>query len=162
MICSCHGVDAILIVGGDGYCRHSSKAGNNILSWHLNQRNLKFEIYYQICEFVVNLISDMIANNLNSSIAIHPGEMIKDEIEYRGIPQKALAAEIGLPASVLNEVLNGKRAVTTEYALLLEAALGIEADLWLRLQTEYNKQVAKSNPSFMARLEKIRQVAAFL
>ena len=52
---------------------------------------------------------DMIANNLNSSIAIHPGEMIKDEIEYRGISQKALAAEIGLPASVLNEVLNGKR-----------------------------------------------------
>ena len=100
-------------------------------------------------EFKVEGVSpDMIANNLNSSIAIHPGEMIKDEIEYRGISQKALAAEIGLPASVLNEVLNGKRAVTTEYALLLEAALGIEADLWLRLQA--------------ARLEKIRQVAAFL
>ena len=31
---------------------------------------------------------DMIANNLNSSIAIHPGEMIKDEIEYRGIHRK--------------------------------------------------------------------------
>lgn len=93
---------------------------------------------------------------------IHPGEMIKDEIEYRGITQKALAAEIGVPASVLNEVLNGKRAVTTEYALLLEAALGIEADLWLRLQLEYNKQVAKSNQSFMDRLAKIRNVAAFL
>lgn len=105
---------------------------------------------------------DMIANNLTPSQPIHPGEMIKDEIEYRGISQKALAAEIGLPTSVLNEVLNGKRAVTTEYALLLEAALGIEADLWLRLQTDYNKQVACSNPSFMARIEKIRHVAAFL
>ncbi len=105
---------------------------------------------------------DMIANNLNPSNVIHPGEMIKDEIEYRGISQKALAAEIGLPASVLNEVLNGKRAVTTEYALLLEAALGIEADIWLKLQSDYNKQVAKSDKTFMARLEKIRQVAAFL
>lgn len=105
---------------------------------------------------------DMIANNLNSSIPIHPGEMIKDEIEFRGISQKALAAEIGLPASVLNEVLNGKRAVSTEYALLLEAALGIEADLWLKLQSDYNKQIAKSDSSFVARLEKIRQVAAFL
>ncbi len=104
----------------------------------------------------------MIANNLNPSSPIHPGEMIKDEIEYRGISQKALAAEIGVPASVLNEVLNGKRAVTTEYALLLEAALGIEADLWLRLQSDYNKQVAQSNPSFLARLAKIRQAAAFL
>ncbi len=105
---------------------------------------------------------DMIANNLTPSNIIHPGEMIKDEIEYRGITQKALAAEIGIPVSVLNEVLNGKRAVTTEYALLLEAALGIEADLWLKLQSDYNKQVAKSNPSFVSRLERIRQVAAFL
>ena len=38
--------------------------------------------------------TDMIANNLNASNLIHPGEMIKDEIEYRGISQKALAAEI--------------------------------------------------------------------
>lgn len=105
---------------------------------------------------------EMIANNLNPSSPIHPGEMIKDEIEYRGISQKALAAEIGVPASVLNEVLNGKRAVSTEYALLLEAALGIEADLWLRLQADYNKQIAKTNPSFMARLAKIRQAATFL
>lgn len=104
----------------------------------------------------------MIANNLTPVSAIHPGEMIKDEIEFRGISQKALAAEIGLPASVLNEVLNGKRAVTTEYALLLEAALGIDADLWLKLQSDYNKQIAKSDSSFVARLERIRQVAAFL
>lgn len=104
----------------------------------------------------------MIANNLDPSQPIHPGEMIKDEIEYRGISQKELAAEIGIPASVLNAVLNGKRAVTTEYALLLEAALGIEADLWLRLQSDYNKQIAKSDPSFMERINRIRKVASFL
>lgn len=104
----------------------------------------------------------MIANNLNPSRPIHPGEMLRDEIEYRGISQKALASEIGIPASILNEVLNGKRAVNTEYALLLEAALGIEADLWLRLQADYNKQMAKSDPSFMERLARIRRVAAFL
>lgn len=105
---------------------------------------------------------DMIANNLMPSQPIHPGEMIKDEIEYRGISQKELAAEIGIPASVLNAVLNGKRAVTTEYALLLEAALGIEADIWLKIQSDYNKQVAKSNPSFMERINRIRKVAAFI
>ena len=111
---------------------------------------------------VEGVAPDMIANNLTPSNLIHPGEMIKDEIEYRGISQSALAKEIGLPPSVLNEVLNGKRAVTTEYALLLEAALGIEADIWLRLQTNYNKQKAKQDPGFMARLAKIRNVAAFL
>ncbi len=111
---------------------------------------------------VDGIAPDRIANNMNASNLIHPGEMIKDEIEYRGISQKALAAEIGVPASVLNEVLNGKRAVTTEYALLLEAALGIEADLWLRLQSDYNKQLAKSDPTFLARLARIRGVASFL
>lgn len=105
---------------------------------------------------------DMIANNLTPSQPIHPGEMIKDEIEYRGISQKDLAAEIGIPASVLNAVLNGKRAVTTEYALLLEAALGIDADIWLKIQADYNKQVAKSDPTFMERINRIRKVAAFL
>lgn len=104
----------------------------------------------------------MIANNVTPSVPIHPGEMIKDEIEYRGISQKALAAEIGVAPSVLNEVLNGKRAVTTEYALLLEAALGIEADLWLKLQMEYNKQIVRTNPGFIERLARIRNVAAFL
>lgn len=105
---------------------------------------------------------NMIANNLTPSQPIHPGEMIKDEIEYRGISQKDLAAEIGIPASVLNAVLNGKRAVTTEYALLLEAALGIEADIWLKLQADYNKEIAKANPSFIERINRIRKMAAFV
>lgn len=105
---------------------------------------------------------NMIANNLTPSQPIHPGELIKDEIEYRGISQKRLATEIGIPASVLNAVLNGKRAVTTEYALLLEAALGIDADIWLKMQSDYNKQIAKSSPSFIARINRIRQVAAFI
>lgn len=88
--------------------------------------------------------SKMIANNLTPRHPIHPGELIKDEIEYRGISQKDFAAEIGMPASALNAVLNGKRAVTTEYALLFEAALGVDANVWLRMQTAYNVQLAQS------------------
>ena len=44
----------------------------------------------------------------------HPGEVIKDEIEYRGISQRALAAQIGVSYTQLNEVLNGKRTLNTE------------------------------------------------
>lgn len=104
----------------------------------------------------------MIANNHTPSQPIHPGEMIKDEIEYRGISQKDFAAEIGMPASVLNAVLNGKRAVTTEYALLFEAALGIDANIWIGMQVAYNMYKTKSNPSFMERINRIRRVAAFI
>lgn len=102
------------------------------------------------------------ANSMTSSLLIHPGEMIKDEIEARGMTQKELAEKMGVSYTVFNEILNGKRPVTTEYALLLEAALGIDAGIWLRLQTDYNMQKAKADKSFMNRLENIRRCAAIL
>ena len=71
----------------------------------------------------------MIANNLTPLSPVHPGEMIKDEIEFRGISQKKLAVQTGISYTVLNEVLNCKRSVSIEYALLFEAALGIEAGI---------------------------------
>lgn len=104
----------------------------------------------------------MTADNIFPSEPIHPGELLKDELEYRGITQKAFANEIGIPASVLNDVVNGKRQVSTEYAMLIEAALGIEASLWLKTQADYNIQKARLNPDFMNRLKQIRSVASFL
>ena len=101
-----------------------------------------------------------IANNMTSSMLIHPGEMIKDEIIARGITQKELAKQMGVSYTVFNEILNGKRPVTTEYALLLEAALGPNASIWIGLQADYNMQKAKQDKSFMKRLEKIRKIAA--
>lgn len=64
----------------------------------------------------------MSANNLTSFEPTHPGEILKEEIEYRGVSQRKLAAQMGVSYSVLNEVLNAKRPVTAEYALLFEAA----------------------------------------
>ena len=101
-----------------------------------------------------------IANDMTSSMLIHPGEMIKDEIIARGITQKELAKQMGVSYTVFNEILNGKRPVTTEYALLLEAALGTNASIWIGLQSDYNMQKAKQDKSFMKRLEKIRKIAA--
>ena len=101
-----------------------------------------------------------IANNMTSSELIHPGEMIKDEIMARGLTQKELARQMGVSYTVFNEILNGKRPVTTEYALLLEAALGTSANIWLGLQADYNMQVVKQDKSFMKKLEKIRKIAA--
>ena len=63
------------------------------------------------------------ANDMIPSMLIHPGEMLKDEIEARGITQKDLAGRMGVSYTVFNEILNGKRPITTEYALLLEVCL---------------------------------------
>ena len=104
----------------------------------------------------------MIANNLTPAEPIHPGEILKDEIEYRGIPQRKLAAQMGISPTLLNEILNGKRAISTEYALLFEAALGIDPEPLLKIQSDYNLQVAKSDKSFAERLANIRKIVAVL
>lgn len=109
---------------------------------------------------IQNIVEGSIANNMTSSELIHPGEMIKDEIIARGLTQKELAQQMGVSYTVFNEILNGKRPVTTEYALLLEAALGTNANIWLGLQADYNMQKIKQDKSFMKRLESIRKYAA--
>lgn len=109
-----------------------------------------------------NIEPSLIANNLTPFEPSHPGELIRDELEAREMTQAALAEQIGVSPSLLNEVIKGKRAINTELALLLEAALGIDAILWLNLQNEYNMQVAKSDRSFMSRLAGIRKIAAVL
>lgn len=104
----------------------------------------------------------MVANNLEPHYLTHPGEVIKEELEFRGISQRRLAAEIGVPVSQLNEVLNTKRPLNAEMALLIEQALGIDAEPLLSLQVKYNILSAKRNKSFFDRLKKIPRIAAAL
>lgn len=104
----------------------------------------------------------MIANNLVAFEPTHPGEVLREELECRGITQTRLAKEIGLKVSLLNELINGKRDFTIEYAMMIEAALGIEADFWMNLQSSYNKGKLQRDSSFMKRLEGIRRIVAAL
>ncbi len=93
---------------------------------------------------------------------IHPGEIIKDELECRGISQRQLAQKIGISYSVFNEILNGKRPVNSEVAMLVEAALDVSAETLLKMQMRYNLQMTKENPLFISRLAEIRKVCAVL
>jgi len=83
------------------------------------------------------------AERLESDIAVHPGEMLGEEIEARGMPQKALAVAMGRPPQLVNEIVRGKKAITAETALQLEAALGIPAYLWLAKQSRYDLRIAQ-------------------
>lgn len=56
-----------------------------------------------------DISQDMIANNLTAAFPTHPGEILKDEIEYRGISQCRLAKDMGIAYSALNEILNCRR-----------------------------------------------------
>lgn len=73
-----------------------------------------------------------------------------------------LASEIGVPASQLNEVLNAKRPLSAEMALLIGQALDLDAAPLLALQMKYNLLSAKRNKSFLKRLKEIPRIAAVL
>lgn len=100
--------------------------------------------------------------NIFGAYPTHPGEVLKDEIEYRGISQRKLAAEMQISHTALNEILNAKRPVTTTSAYLFEAALDIPAEMLLKLQMRYDMQKAQNDKNLRARLAAIRKIAAVL
>ena len=76
-------------------------------------------------------------------IATHPGELIKDELKERNLTQKELSEMTGIKPSVLSETINGKRSVSLNVAVALEKALGISAEIWMNLQTQYDLDSAQ-------------------
>lgn len=105
---------------------------------------------------------NMIANNVTPFEPTHPGELLLNELQCRHISQARFASSIGVKASLINEIIKGKRGVNIEMALMLEAALGISSKIWINLQNEYNLHKAKSDETFMSRLAAIRNIAAIL
>ena len=103
-----------------------------------------------------------VANRMEPFAPTHPGVVLKEEIEYRGISQRRIAKEMGVLPTQLNEVLNGKRQLTTEYALLFEAVLNIAAEPLLEMQVRYNMIMAKRDKTLTERLANIRKIAAVL
>ena len=92
----------------------------------------------------------------------HPGEVLKDEIEYRGIPQTRLAKQMGMSYNILNDILNERRSLTPTTAMMFEAALNVPADSLMHLQLKYNMQAAQSDSKLSKRLAEIRKMAALL
>jgi len=80
----------------------------------------------------------VLANDLTPFMATHPGEVLRDEIEFRNLSQRKLAKQLGVSHSVLNEILNSRQPVDNEFALLIEATLGIEASLLINMQNRYD------------------------
>ena len=93
-------------------------------------------------------------------ITTHPGDVLKEELEARGISQKKFSEVLAVPYTQLNEILNGKRPVTTDFALMVEAALGINPELLINMQMRYNMSVARQKKPLIARLMNIKRACA--
>lgn len=69
----------------------------------------------------------------------HPGEMLLEEfLKPLGVSQSAFAVRLGVSFPRLNEIVRGKRGVTPDTALRLARVLGMSADFWLGLQTDWD------------------------
>ena len=77
------------------------------------------------------------ANDMVPRSAIHPDELLKDELEAREMKQVELAKELGIAKNVMSEIIHGKRNLTPELAVRLEDALGIKAEFWMKYQVGY-------------------------
>lgn len=86
--------------------------------------------------------------------ATHPGILIQDELEVRDdITQKELAILLGVKPSFLNEIIKGKRPITADIAILLEKALDIPADYWMKFQSQYEIDLAKLKEKNITKLQ---------
>ena len=77
---------------------------------------------------------------------IHPGEILLEEFfNPMGITQYRLAQTISVPPRRINEIVHGKRAISTDTELRLSRALGTSDRFWLNLQSRYDLDVAITN-----------------
>ena len=77
----------------------------------------------------------------------HPGEMLREEfLRPLNLRQTEVAQRLGISYPRLNELLHGKRGVTPDTALRLEALFGMEAQFWLNLQLAWDLYHAQHSP----------------
>jgi len=78
-------------------------------------------------------------------VPTHPGEILLNEfLAPLGVSQVELAAHIEVSVQRVNELVRGKRGVTSETAWLLSGAFGTTPEFWINLQTQHD--LAKSRP----------------
>ncbi|MDR0892405.1 MAG: HigA family addiction module antidote protein [Mediterranea sp.] len=93
---------------------------------------------------------------------VHPGEILNDEVEERGLSVQQLAEQMGIDYIELDGILHAQRPITPEVALLIEATLGLNADTLVNMQTGYDMQVARKDKKLRSRIDSIRRLTAII
>jgi antitoxin HigA-1 len=74
--------------------------------------------------------------------AIHPGEILAQELEELAVSPTELARQLEVPANRITQIINGKRAITGDTALRLGHWFGMSPQFWLNLQSAYEIRIA--------------------
>jgi addiction module HigA family antidote len=80
-------------------------------------------------------------NQLKPDYAVLPGDTLKETLDALGMSQADLAERTGRPVKTINEIIQGKAALTPETALQLEKVLSIPASFWNNLEQNYQESL---------------------
>jgi addiction module HigA family antidote len=75
--------------------------------------------------------------------AIHPGEILADELAEVGVTPAELSRQIKVPPNRLSQIIHGRRGITGDTALRLGHWFGTSPQFWLNLQSAYDIRVAQ-------------------
>ncbi|MEZ5823377.1 MAG: HigA family addiction module antitoxin [Geminicoccaceae bacterium] len=75
---------------------------------------------------------------------VHPGEILADELEERGLSCAGLARAMGVPENRISQIVAGKRNITADTALRLSQCFGTSAEFWIGLQGTYELDLARA------------------
>ena len=100
-------------------------------------------------------------NAKNGMRPVHPGEILREELDELGLSANALSQALGVPVNRVTMILNGRRGVSADTALRLARYFGTTPQLWLNLQKTWElRQVEIQSGREIARRVKPRQSAA--
>ncbi|MEE8042370.1 MAG: HigA family addiction module antitoxin [Pseudomonadales bacterium] len=97
----------------------------------------------------------------NGMRPVHPGEILRDELDALDMSAKAFAEALDVPGNRITAILKGQRGVTADTALRLSRYLGTTPQVWLNLQKAFELRVAElESGKDIAKRVKPRKAAA--
>ena len=82
----------------------------------------------------------------NAMAPVHPGEVLREELDAIGLSASALAKAVDVPVNRITAILNGDRGITADTALRLGRYFDTTAQFWLNLQQTWQIRLAETNP----------------
>ena len=77
-------------------------------------------------------------------LAVHPGRLLRRELEARRLSANRLALDLSVPSGRITDILNGRRSITADTAVRLGRYFGNRAQFWLDLQSQYDIALIES------------------
>ena len=74
--------------------------------------------------------------------AVHPGEVLRGELDELGVSQAAFARQIRVPPNRISQIVAGKRSISGDTALRLGHWFGMEPQFWMNLQAQFDLAMA--------------------